>query len=453
MMEKASPIELGTKNIWPLLIQYAVPSVIAMTSSSIYNITGSIFIGQGVGAMAIAGLAVTFPLMNLGAAFGSLVGVGASTLMSLRLGQKDYESANSILGNVFVLNLIIGLAYTVLIMAFMNPILYFFGASEHSLPYARDYMVVITLGNVITHMYLGLNALLRATGKPKVSMYTTLSSVVINIILTAVFIYVFEWGIRGAALATVISQFLMLIWQIRIFSDTREFIHLQKDTFKLKAKIVKNSLVIGLSPFLMNSATSLVVVFVNRQLSAHGGDMAIGAYGIINRFVTLFPMIVMGLNQGMQPIVGYNYGAGHLDRVKKVLEKNIFLATCVMTLGFLVGKIIPEQIAALFTRDSELIRISAAGLQIVISFFPFVGFQMVVANFFQSIGKAGAAIFLSLTRQFLFLLPLLLILPEYFGVSGVWYSMRTADLLAFCVSLVFLIIQYRISSRKNQVLN
>ena len=245
MMEKASPIELGTKNIWPLLIQYAVPSVIAMTSSSIYNITGSIFIGQGVGALAIAGLAVTFPLMNLGAAFGSLVGVGASTLMSLRLGQKDYESANSILGNVFVLNLIIGLAYTVLIMAFMNPILYFFGASEHSLPYARDYMVVITLGNVITHMYLGLNALLRATGKPKVSMYTTLSSVVINIILTAAFIYVFEWGIRGAALATVISQFLMLIWQIRIFSDTREFIHLQKDTFKLKAKIVKNSLEIG----------------------------------------------------------------------------------------------------------------------------------------------------------------------------------------------------------------
>ncbi|HBX89536.1 MAG TPA: MATE family efflux transporter [Marinilabiliaceae bacterium] len=453
MMEKASPIELGTKNIWPLLIQYAVPSVIAMTSSSVYNITGSIFIGQGVGAMAIAGLAVTFPLMNLGAAFGSLVGVGASTLMSLRLGQKDYESANSILGNVFVLNLIIGLAYTVLIMAFMNPILYFFGASEHSLPYARDYMVVITLGNVITHMYLGLNALLRATGKPKVSMYTTLSSVVINIILTAVFIYVFEWGIRGAALATVISQFLMLIWQIRIFSDTREFIHLQKDTFKLKAKIVKNSLVIGLSPFLMNSATSLVVVFVNRQLSAQGGDMAIGAYGIINRFVTLFPMIVMGLNQGMQPIVGYNYGAGHLDRVKNVLKKTIFLATCVMTLGFLVGKLIPEQIAALFTRDSELIRISAAGLQLVISFFPFVGFQMVVANFFQSIGKAGAAIFLSLTRQFLFLLPLLLILPEYFGVSGVWYSMRTADLLAFCVSLVFLIIQYRISSRKNQALN
>jgi putative MATE family efflux protein len=284
-------------------------------------------------------------------------------------------------------------------------------------------------------------------------MYTTLSSVVINIILTAVFIYVFEWGIRGAALATVISQFLMLIWQIRIFSDTREFIHLQKDTFKLKAKIVKNSLVIGLSPFLMNSATSLVVVFVNRQLSAHGGDMAIGAYGIINRFVTLFPMIVMGLNQGMQPIVGYNYGAGHLDRVKNVLKKTIFLATCVMTLGFLVGKLIPEQIAALFTRDSELIRISAAGLQLVISFFPFVGFQMVVANFFQSIGKAGAAIFLSLTRQFLFLLPLLLILPEYFGVSGVWYSMRTADLLAFCVSLVFLIIQYRISSRKNQALN
>lgn len=449
MSNNSSPVELGTKTIWPLLIQYAVPSVIAMTSTSLYNITGSIFIGKGVGALAIAGLAVTFPLMNLGAAFGSLVGVGASTLMSLRLGQKDYDSANSILGNVFVLNLIIGIAYTVAILLFMNPILHFFGASDASLPYARDYMVIISLGNIFTHMFLGLNALLRATGKPKISMLTTICSVIINIGLTALFIFDFKWGIKGAALATVISQILMLIWQIAIFSDKREFIHLQRDTFRLKKKIVETSLVIGLSPFLMNAAASLVVIFVNRQLAVNGGDMAIGAYGIINRFVMLFAMIVMGLNQGMQPIVGYNYGAGNIGRVKSAFGRTLLLAFCVLALGYIIGKAFPRQIAELFTNDEELIGLASSGLLIVLTFFPLISIQMVVSNLFQSIGKSGPAIFLSLTRQVLFLLPLMIILPNIYGVNGVWFSMRTADLLSFSVALTFLIIQFRKSKKYN----
>lgn len=448
MPSKSISSELGTKRIWPLLLQYAIPSVIAMTASSLYNITDSVFIGQGVGPLAIAGLAITFPLMNLGAAFGAMIGIGASTLMSLRLGQKDYESANSILGNVFVLNLIFGLIYTVVILTFMDPILYFFGASEESLPYAKDYMTVVSLGNVITHMYLGLNALLRATGKPRISMYNTLLSVIINIILTPIFIYVFGWGIKGAALATVIAQSTMLLWQIKIFSNKNEFIHLQRETFRLKKKIVVNSLSIGMAPFMMNAAASAVVIVINQGLSLHGGDLAVGAYGIINRVATLFPMVVLGLNQGMQPIVGYNFGAHDYKRVHSTLKYTLILGTGVMTVGFLVGMLFPETAAVLFTSDPLLIEAAAHGLRTSLLFFPLLGVQMVAANFFQSLGNAKKAIFLSLTRQVIFLLPMLIFLPTIYGVDGVWYSLRTADLISSIVATSFLIHHFKTFSNK-----
>jgi putative MATE family efflux protein len=448
MGQQKSTVALGTENVWRLLTQYAIPSVIAMTAASLYNITDSVFIGQGVGALAISGLAITFPLMNLAAAFGSLVGVGASTLMSLRLGQKDYKTANSILGNVFVLNLILGLIYTVVVLLFLDPILSFFGASAETIPYARDYMVVILLGNIITHLYMGLNALLRAIGHPKKSMYTTFISVVINIILTPLFIYGFGWGIRGAALATVIAQILMLLWQIKIFSDKSNIVHLQKGTFRLKRKIVTDSLAIGISPFLMNTASCVIVIIINQSLIRHGGDLAVGAYGIINRMIFLFAMVVMGLNQGMQPIAGYNYGAKQTERVSRVLTLTILLATGVMTTGFLVGELFPHAVASLFTREKELIDIAVPGLRIVFMFFPIVGFQMVTSNFFQSIGKSGKAIYLSLTRQVLFLLPALLIFPSFFGVKGVWMSMPAADLLASVNAGYLLLQEYRKSKAK-----
>lgn len=448
MGQQKSTVALGTENVWRLLTQYAIPSVIAMTAASLYNITDSVFIGQGVGALAISGLAITFPLMNLAAAFGSLVGVGASTLMSLRLGQKDYKTANSILGNVFVLNLILGLIYTVVVLLFLDPILSFFGASAETIPYARDYMVVILLGNIITHLYMGLNALLRAIGHPKKSMYTTIISVVINIILTPLFIYGFGWGIRGAALATVIAQILMLLWQIKIFSDKSNIVHLQKGTFRLKRKIVTDSLAIGISPFLMNTASCVIVIIINQSLIRHGGDLAVGAYGIINRMIFLFAMVVMGLNQGMQPIAGYNYGAKQTERVSRVLTLTILLATGVMTTGFLVGELFPHAVASLFTREKELIDIAVPGLRIVFMFFPIVGFQMVTSNFFQSIGKSGKAIYLSLTRQVLFLLPALLIFPSFFGVKGVWMSMPAADLLASVNAGYLLLQEYRKSKAK-----
>jgi putative MATE family efflux protein len=443
MHQKDLPITLGTENIGKLLLQYSIPAIIAMTAASLYNITDSIFIGHGVGPLAISGLALSFPLMNLAAAFGSLVGVGASTLMSMRLGQKDYDTANKILGNVFILNIILGLAYSVVMIAFLDPILWFFGASAATLPYAHQYMLVILLGNVVTHMYYGLNAMLRSTGRPEKAMYATLYSVLINVILNPLFIFVFKWGIEGSALATVISQTVMLIWQIKIFSNKKHFIHLKKSTFRLQRKIVNDSLAIGLSPFLMNAASCLIVVVINQGLIRHGGDLAVGAYGIVNRVIFLFAMIVMGFNQGMQPIAGYNFGAGQYDRVTEILKKTILMATSAMTFGFLIGEFFPHAVASIFTTDKTLINMAAEGLRIVMIFFPIVGFQMVTTNFFQSIGMAGKAIFLSLTRQLLFLLPCLLILPQIFGVKGVWYSMPTADLAASVVAAFMLFSQFR----------
>ena len=443
MNRKDLPITLGTEKVGKLLVQYAFPAIIAMTASSLYNITDSIFIGHGVGALAISGMALTFPLMNLAAAFGSLVGVGASTLMSMRLGQKDYETANKILGNVFILNIILGLAYTTVMLSFLDPILYFFGASAATLPYAHQYMLVILLGNVVTHMYFGLNAMLRSTGRPEKAMYATLYSVLINIVLNPLFIFVFKWGIQGSAFATVISQSTMLVWQIKIFSNKNHFIHLKKGTLRLQRKIVNDSLAIGLSPFLMNAASCLIVVIINQRLILHGGDLAVGAYGIVNRVIFLFAMIVMGLNQGMQPIAGYNFGAGQYERVTEVLKKTILMATLSMTVGFMIGEFYPHAVASVFTTDKTLINMAAEGLRIVMIFFPIVGFQMVTTNFFQSIGMASKSIFLSLTRQLIFLMPCLLILPQFFGVKGVWYSMPSADLAASLVSAYMLFSQFR----------
>ena len=412
MAGQKTPTALGTENIGKLLMQYAVPAIIAMTASSLYNMVDSIFIGHGVGTMAISGLALTFPLMNLAAAFGSLVGVGAATLISVKLGQKDYDTAQRVLGNVFVLNILLGVAFTVVVMAFLDPILYFFGGSDETVGYARDYMQIILLGNAVTHLYLGLNAVLRSSGHPQKAMYATIATVIINTILDPVFIYGFGWGIRGAAIATIVAQVISLIWQLRIFSNKDELLHFHRGIFRLKRKIVFDSL-------------------------------AIGAFGIVNRLVFIIVMIVMGLNQGMQPIAGYNFGAGQHARVIKTLKLTIIYATCVTTFGFIVGMLFSDWVVSIFTSDAELIALSAKGLRIVVMFFPIIGFQMVTANFFQSIGMASKAIFLSLTRQMMVLLPCLIILPRFFGVAGVWYSMPISDLLASLIAGTMLVWQLR----------
>ena len=448
MTGQKTPTALGTESIGKLLMQYAIPAIIAMTASSLYNMVDSIFIGHGVGTMAISGLALTFPLMNLAAAFGSLVGVGASTLISVKLGQKDYDTAQRVLGNVVVLNILLGVAFTVVVMAFLDPILYFIGGSDQTIGYARDYMQIILLGNVVTHLYLGLNAVLRSSGHPQEAMYATIATVVINTLLDPLFIYGLGWGIRGAAIATIVAQIVSLLWQLKLFGNKDELLHFHRGIFRLRRKIVSDTLAIGMSPFLMNLAACFIVILINQGLKEYGGDLAIGAFGIVNRLVFIVVMIVMGLNQGMQPIAGYNFGAKRYDRVNRVLKLTIIYATGVTTFGFFVGMLMPDLVVGIFTSDRELVDISARGLRIVVMFFPIIGFQMVTANFFQSIGMAGKAIFLSLTRQMMILLPCLLILPRFYGTAGVWYSMPVSDLIASLIAAAMLIWQFRMFREK-----
>ncbi|MBQ7442381.1 MAG: MATE family efflux transporter [Bacteroidaceae bacterium] len=435
--------ELGTKPIGTLLLEYAVPAIIAMTASSIYNMVDSIFIGQGVGPMAIAGLAITFPLMNLSAAFGAMVGVGTATMISVRLGQKNRDDAQLFFGNSVTLNVVLGVVFMVVCLAALDPILRFFGASPQTLPYAREYMQWILYGNVFTHLYFGLNAVLRSAGHPRTAMMATILTVAVNTVLDPLFIYGLHLGIRGAAIATVIAQCVALGWQLWIFSRPTEVVHFRRDTFRLRARTVAGTLSIGLSPFLMNACSCLVVLLINRGMVEYGGDLAVGAYGIDNRVLFFFAMVVMGFNQGMQPIAGYNYGAALHHRVREVLYRTIAYATAVMTTGFVVCELWAEHIVGAFTTDPELIAIAARGMRIDMALFPIIGFQMVTGNFFQSIGQAGKSIYLSLTRQLIFLVPALLVLPRFFGLDGVWLSLPVSDALASINAAVLLALQVR----------
>ena len=448
MDNKQATLELGTKPVGKLLIQYALPAIVAMTAASLYNIVDSIFIGQGVGPFAISGLAITFPFMNLSSAFGAAVGVGASTFISVKLGQKDYKTAENILGNTITLNLIIGISFSIICLIFLDPILRFFGASDTTIPYARDFMSVILLGNVFSHMYFGMNAVLRAGSKPKQAMLATIFTVVMNIILDYFFIMVFNWGIKGAAYATVISQILALIWQIRVFSNKKELLHFKRGIYRLKKDIVKNIIGVGVSPFAMNVCACIVVIFINQQLVHYGNDLDVGAYGISNKIGFIFVMFVMGVNQGMQPIAGYNYGAQQLDRMMHVVKLAIIVATIIMTTGWLIAMFMPYYCSRLFTKDATLIGLGIKAIRINLLAFPIIGCQMVITNFFQSIGKVKISIFLSLSRQLLLLLPLLAILPLIYGLNGVWYAMPTSDVCA-CIIAAFMMMAY-MKKFKNQ---
>ena len=436
--DQTIPTELGTEKIGKLLRQYAVPAIIAMTASSLYNMVDSIFIGQGVGPLAISGLAITFPLMNLSTAFGTLVGAGAATMLSVMLGQQHYKGAKKVLGNVVSLNIIIGLLFMAVALIFLEPILYFFGASENTLVYAKEYISIILYGNIITHLYFGLNAAMRSTGDPKKAMALTIFTVIFNTALDPIFIFVLGWGIKGAAWATVISQTIAMIIVMIHFTDRKRAVHFEKGIFRLHWKVAKNSLVIGMGPFLMNAAACIVTLFINQQLRDYSGDLGIGAYGICNRFIFMFIMICMGLNQGMQPIAGYNYGARQYGRVREVFWRTALHATIITTICFLIGMFIPRTAVGIFTHDQELTEIAADALRILTIMFPLVGFQMIGTNFFQSLGMVNKSIFLSLSRQLLFLLPALYILPMFIGTKGVWFSFTVSDSLSFILTAILI---------------
>ena len=441
----AAPTELGTERIGKLLRQYAVPGIIAQTAASLYNMVDSIYIGHipGVGSAAISGLAVTFPLMNLSIAMGTLVGVGAMTLISVLLGQRNYDAAQKVLSNVLTLNVIIGVVFTAITLPFLDPILRFFGASDATLPFARDYMLIILAGNVFTHLYHGFNGLIRSSGHPKVAMGLTLFTVISNAILDPIFIFVLGMGIRGAALATILCQLAALAYTLRFLSDKRRLLHFTRPIFQLDWRIAKQSLAIGVGPFLMNVAACLVALFINQQLGKYGGDMAIGAYGILNRLTMFFVMVNMGFSQGLQPIAGYNYGARQYSRVREIFVLTAKWEVFVTTLCFLMSELIPRQAVSLFTNDPLLIDLAAHGLRIMNCAFALVGFGMVTGNFFQCLGMVRKSIFLSLSRQLLFLLPLIYTLPLWLQETGVWISFPISDTLNVIISAVLIVQLFR----------
>jgi putative MATE family efflux protein len=430
---------LGREKIGKLLKMFSLPAIAAMVASSLYNIIDGIFIGQGCGAMAIAGLAITFPVMNLSAAFGALVGVGASVLCSISLGEKNYERARLVLGNVIILNLILGLIITILGLIFLNPILIFFGASSQTLPFARDYMIIILIFNVFAHSYLGLNSVLRSCGYPIKAMSLTMITVLINLILAPLFIFVFHWGIRGAAWATAISETIGFFALILIFMKRDKIVYIDHNIFHLHWIIIKKSCAIGSASFFTNAAACFVVMFTNFGLKHYGGDLAIGAYGIINRIAFMIVMIIIGLSQGMQPIVGYNYGAKNMERVWKAFRITYILATIIAVIGYALAQLCPYFLSRAFTTDKQLIEITVNGFHKTFACFFIVGFQIIGTNFFASISKSKKSIFLSLTRQVIFLIPLLIILPPMMGVNGVWFASPIADSIATILTIILIL--------------
>lgn len=443
MIQKTQELALDRGSVPRLLIKYATPSIISMMAASLYNIVDSMFIGRGVGAYAISGFALTLPVMNLAAAFGAMVGVGASSMVAVRLGQRDTQTATHALGNALVLNTVIGLLFTLAGLLFLDPILFFFGASENTVGYAREYMQIILAGNVITHIYHGLNDNLRASGYPRKAMTATLLAIGLNCLLDPLFIFGFRWGLRGAALATVLAQVVALVYVFSHYTRPTSTLHFVKGCFQVKWRLVKGILSVGLSPFLLNACNCMIVIIINKTFFHYGGDLAIGAYGIANRVVFLFVMLALGLSQGMQPLVGFNYGARRYDRVIQFYKLTVGCALGVTGFAFLCCQLFTPQIVGIFTDHAELASFAIEGLKIDTAAFFIVGLPMVSSGFFQAIRKPGKAIFLSLTRQLLFLIPLLLILPRFYGTRGVWLSLPLSDVISTLAAGVLIFLQLR----------
>jgi len=437
MQKQAAAAEaLGTEKLGKLLFQYSLPAIIAMTASSLYNITDRIFIGHGVGALAISGLALTLPLMNLAIAFGALVGAGAATLVSIRLGEGRGDEAARILGNTVSLNVLLSSGVALVMLVFLDRILYLFGASPETLPYAKKFMQIILLGNLFLHSNMGLNNVMRASGYPKKAMLTMLATVGVNAVLAPLFIFGLGWGIRGAALATVVAQLSGLVLAVRHFLDPRSDVRFLPGHFALKLGLVRDIFEMGMSSFVINICACLIAITMNLQLVKYGGDYAVGAFGIVNSVLMCAVMIVIGLTQGMQPIAGFNYGARQFGRTTRVYHDTVLVATGITSFCFLMGELFPHQIAHAFTGNRELVALAVSGMRLALLMFPLVGFQVVTSSFFQSVGRAKIAALLSFSRQIIFLIPTLLVLPRFLGLTGVWVALPVADFTATLLAFI-----------------
>lgn len=433
-------LALGHESVGRLLARYSFPAIAGMLVFSLYNIIDSIFIGHGVGALAISGLAAAFPMMNLVFAFSLLIGIGGSAVSSLKMGEGKRNEAEFVLGNVVLLNLIAAAGFGWLSFLFLDEILIAFGASENTLPYARDFMQIILLGLPVTYTMFNLNHIMRSTGYPKKAMISSIVTVAVNLALAPLFIFSLEWGVRGAALATIIAQLCGMFWVLNHFRNKSNSIHFRRGIFRLRRNIIGAILAIGVSPFFMNVCGCTVVVILNSGLRQYGGDPAIGAFGIINRVLVLFIMVMNGLTQGMQPIIGFNYGAKQYSRVNLTLKYGLVAGTSFMAAGCLICELFPETITRAFTNDPELIAFSVTGLRFIVAAFPLIACQIIIQNFFQAIGKAKIALLLSTTRQLVLLVPCLLILHHFWGLKGIWASMPLSDALSFLLSAAFLYI-------------
>ena len=434
---------LGEEKVSTLLWKFSLPAIAGMVVNALYNVVDSIFVGRGVGEIGLAAVTIAFPIMIVLMAFGMLVGVGASAVVSLRLGEHQQQEAEKILGNAFSLAMILSLVLTTGILLFLDPILINLGAEEAVLPYAREFTRIILLGSIFMYIGFGLNSIVRAEGNPKMAMATILISAGLNIILNPLFIFTFQLGISGSALATVISQAVSALWVLVYFLSEKSLLRLRYRNLALDQDIVRSIFKIGMSPFLMQISASVVTVLFNFSLLKYGGELAVAAIGVINRIAMLMLMPIFGLSQGLQPIIGYNYGAKNYERVTKALKIAIYAASIFSMIGFLLTQIFDALIISLFTDNPELIEIGARGMRIQLSMLFVIGFQIIGANYFQAVGKAGYAIVLSLSRQVIILIPLILVLPGMFGLNGAWMASPIADFIAAVLTGVFLMKEIR----------
>lgn len=440
--------ELATGKIWKLLLRYSLPAVVGTVVMALYNIIDSVVIGHAINdPNVVAGIAITFPVMNLATALGMLIGAGAATRVSIVMGQRDHRAAEKILGNSVVLTVLIGIAYVSVFAIFLDKILYLFGASPNTLPYAREFLMWVMPGMVLMNLTFSYNNVMRATGYPGKAMYTNLIGAGLNMILAPTFLFGFHMGIRGAAIATDISMSITAIFVMSHFFQKKNVLHFVKGTFRPHWRVIKPILYIGMAPFLINVAGSAINAIINNSLLKYGGDNAIAAVVVFNRYVTVFVFIVIGICQGMQPILGYNYGARLYSRLFSTLRLAAICAVCVTTLGCIIGAINPVTIAKMFMQDPAQILCAENCLKITTLTFWMVGFQIVCTNFFQSLGMAGKAVFLSLTRQVIFMVPLLFILPPIYGLDGVWAAFPIADFVATVVATLMLIYQIKMIRR------
>lgn len=442
---------LGEEKISSLLLKFSIPAIIGMMANALYNVIDRMVVGNKIGSDGLAGITIGFPIMLIMMAFMMLIGIGATSLISISLGEKKKDEAELILGNTIVLLIIMSVIITALGLIFMDPMLKLFGASENVLPYARAYMTIILLGTIFQSIGFGLNNIIRGEGDPKTAMLTMLISVILNAILAPIFIFIFNWGIHGAAFATVLSQAVSGIWVFLYFATGKSLLKIHKNHLILHGNVVLKILAIGSAPFALQLAASLVNVIMNKSLGFYQGDLAISAMGIINSIAMLILMPIFGINQGVQPIIGFNYGAQNFNRVKQALKLAIIAATAIVCLGFIFIMSLSKQLISLFNpSDYELIKFGAYGLRTFLIFLPIIGFQIVSANYFQAVGKPQKAMLLSLSRQVLFLIPALLLLPVYFGIHGVFMAGPLADLVSSVVTAFFLFYELRHLDRRHQ---